>query len=150
MPNLAYKPRYKEGYFPVPPTDHFQDLRNEMTKNLIAAGLKVEAQHHEVATSGQSEIDLRYGSLLESADALLLFKYIVKNTARLHGRTVTFMPKPVFTDNGSGMHVHSSLWKRRSARNSLWERSRADTSTTATIRSRRKYRSIATNGSCTG
>jgi glutamine synthetase len=111
MPNLAHKPRYKEGYFPVPPTDHFQDLRNEMTKNLMEAGLKVEAQHHEVATSGQSEIDLRFAPLLQSADDLLLFKYIVKNTARLHGRTVTFMPKPVFTDNGSGMHVHSSLWK---------------------------------------
>jgi glutamine synthetase len=111
MPNLAYKPRYKEGYFPVPPTDHFQDLRNEMTKNLIDAGLQVEAQHHEVATAGQSEIDLRFAPLLQSADALLLFKYIVKNTARLHGRTVTFMPKPVFADNGSGMHVHSSLWK---------------------------------------
>jgi glutamine synthetase len=111
MPNLAYKPRYKEGYFPVPPTDHFQDLRNEMTRNMIEAGLEVEAQHHEVATAGQSEIDLRFAPLLKAADAILLFKYIVKNTARLRGRTVTFMPKPIFGDNGSGMHVHQSLWK---------------------------------------
>ena len=111
MPNLGYKPRYKEGYFPVPPTDHLQDLRNEMTTNLIRAGLHVEAQHHEVATAGQSEIDLRFAPLLESADAHLLFKYIIKNTARLRGKTVTFMPKPIFGDNGSGMHVHQSLWK---------------------------------------
>ena len=111
MPNLGYKPRYKEGYFPVPPTDHFHDLRNEMTQNLIAAGLQVEAQHHEVATAGQAEIDLRFAPLLASADALLLFKYVLKNTARLRGKTVTFMPKPVFGDNGSGMHVHQSLWK---------------------------------------
>lgn len=111
MPNLAYKPRYKEGYFPVPPTDHLQDLRNEMTQNLIAVGLDVEAQHHEVATAGQSEIDLKFAPLLKSADAMLLFKYVLKNTARLRGKTVTFMPKPIFADNGSGMHVHQSLWK---------------------------------------
>ena len=111
MPNLANKPRYKEGYFPVPPTDHFQDLRNEMTKNLMAVGLDVEAQHHEVATAGQSEIDLRFAPLLASADAMLLFKYVIKNTAHRAGRTVTFMPKPLFGDNGSGMHVHQSLWK---------------------------------------
>jgi len=111
MPNLAYKPRYKEGYFPVPPTDHLNDIRNEMTQNLIAAGLEVEAQHHEVATAGQSEIDMRFAPLLRAADSLLLFKYIVKNTARLRGKTVTFMPKPIFGDNGSGMHVHMSLWK---------------------------------------
>ncbi len=111
MPNLGNKPRYKEGYFPVPPTDHLQDLRNKMTQNLIAAGLEVEAQHHEVATAGQSEIDLRFGPLLKSADAMLLFKYILKNTAKKHGKTVTFMPKPIFGDNGSGMHVHQSLWK---------------------------------------
>jgi glutamine synthetase len=111
MPNLANKPRYKEGYFPVPPTDHFQDLRNEMTQNLLAANLQVEAQHHEVATAGQSEIDLRFAPLLKSADALLLFKYIIKNTAQKRGRTVTFMPKPIYGDNGSGMHVHQSLWK---------------------------------------
>jgi len=111
MPNLGYKPRYKEGYFPVPPTDHFQDLRNEMSLNLIEAGLAVEAQHHEVATAGQSEIDLRFAPLLKSADELLLFKYIIKNTAKKRGKTVTFMPKPIFGDNGSGMHVHQSLWK---------------------------------------
>jgi len=111
QPNLAYKPRYKEGYFPVPPTDHMQDLRNEMTQNLLAAGLNVEAQHHEVATAGQSEIDLRFAPLLQSADALLLFKYVIKNTAKRRGKTVTFMPKPIFGDNGSGMHVHQSLWK---------------------------------------
>ncbi|HTO92960.1 MAG TPA: type I glutamate--ammonia ligase, partial [Bacteroidota bacterium] len=111
MPNLGYRPRYKEGYFPVPPTDHMQDIRNEMTANLIAAGLDVEAQHHEVATAGQSEIDLKFAPLLKSADAMLLFKYVLKNTARLRGRTVTFMPKPIFGDNGSGMHVHQSLWK---------------------------------------
>jgi glutamine synthetase len=111
MPNLAYKPRYKEGYFPVPPTDQMNDLRNEMTQNLIAVGLDIEAQHHEVATAGQSEIDMRFAPLLKSADALLLFKYVIKNTARLRGKTVTFMPKPIFGDNGSGMHVHMSLWK---------------------------------------
>ena len=111
MPNLAYKPRYKEGYFPVPPTDHYQDLRNEMTQNLIAVGLEVEAQHHEVATAGQAEIDLRFLPLLGAADSMLLFKYILKNTAKMRGKTVTFMPKPIFSDNGSGMHVHQSLWK---------------------------------------
>jgi glutamine synthetase len=111
MPNLGYKPRYKEGYFPVSPTDHFNDLRNEMTANLIAAGLEVEAQHHEVASAGQAEIDLKFGPLLKSADDMLLFKYILKNTAKKNGRTVTFMPKPIFGDNGSGMHVHQSLWK---------------------------------------
>ena len=111
MPNLGYKPRYKEGYFPVPPTDHLQDLRNEMTMNMINLGLEVEAQHHEVATAGQSEIDLKFNTLLKSADNLLLFKYIIKNTAHKRGKTVTFMPKPLFGDNGSGMHVHQSLWK---------------------------------------
>ncbi len=110
-PNLGYKPRYKEGYFPVPPTDQMQDIRNDMTANLIAVGLDVEAQHHEVATAGQSEIDLKFAPLLKSADAMLLFKYVLKNTARLKGKTVTFMPKPIFADNGSGMHVHQSLWK---------------------------------------
>jgi glutamine synthetase len=110
-PNLGYKPRYKEGYFPVPPTDSIMNLRNEMTQNLIAAGLRVEAQHHEVACAGQSEIDLRFAPLVSAADGLLLFKYVIKNTARLHNKTVTFMPKPIFGDNGSGMHVHQSLWK---------------------------------------
>ena len=111
MPNLGNKPRYKEGYFPVPPIDHLQDLRNEMTMNLMAVGLSVEAQHHEVATAGQSEIDLRVQPLLKAADELLLFKYVLKNTGKMRGKTVTFMPKPIFADNGSGMHVHQSLWK---------------------------------------
>ncbi len=110
-PNLGYKIRYKEGYFPVPPADSIMNLRNEMTQNLIAAGLHVEAQHHEVASAGQSEIDLRYAPLVNAADGLLLFKYIIKNTAHKHNKTVTYMPKPIFGDNGSGMHVHQSLWK---------------------------------------
>ncbi len=111
-PNLGYKPRYKEGYFPVPPTDALMDLRNEMVSNLIESGIDVEAQHHEVASGGQCEIDLRFQPLVKAADQLLLFKYIVKNTAKKNGRTVTYMPKPVFGDNGSGMHVHTSLWKK--------------------------------------
>lgn len=111
MPNLGYKPRYKEGYFPVPPTDSLMDLRNDMVNNLIAAGIDVEAQHHEVASGGQCEIDLRFAPLVKAADQLLLFKYIVKNTAKKNNKTVTYMPKPIFGDNGSGMHVHTSLWK---------------------------------------
>ena len=108
--NLGYKPGFKEGYFPVPPTDHFQDLRSEMAARLAAAGIYVEVQHHEVGTAGQSEIDIRYGTLLQTADRVTLFKYIVKNTAWEFGKTVTFMPKPIFQDNGSGMHCHQSLW----------------------------------------
>lgn len=111
-PNLGYKPRYKEGYFPVPPTDSLMDLRNEMVLNLINAGIDVEAQHHEVASGGQCEIDLRFQPLIKAADQLLMFKYIVKNTAKLNNKTVTYMPKPIFGDNGSGMHVHVSLWKK--------------------------------------
>jgi glutamine synthetase len=110
-PNLGYKPRYKEGYFPVPPTDSQQDLRSEMMLLLIEAGIEVEAQHHEVATAGQAEIDIRYSTLLDVADKVLSYKYIVKNVARRNGKTVTFMPKPIFNDNGSGMHTHISLWK---------------------------------------
>ncbi len=110
-PNLGYKPRYKEGYFPVPPTDSLMDLRNEMVTNLINAGVDVEAQHHEVASGGQCEIDLRFQPLVRAADQLLMFKYIVKNTAKKNNKSVTYMPKPVFGDNGSGMHVHTSLWK---------------------------------------
>lgn len=110
-PNLGYKPRYKEGYFPVPPTDAFQDIRSEMILIMEACGLEVECHHHEVATGGQAEIDLRYAPLVRMADQLLLYKYIVKNTARKHGKTATFMPKPLFNDNGSGMHTHISLWK---------------------------------------
>jgi glutamine synthetase len=109
--NLAYKPRYKEGYFPVPPTDHYQDLRSEMTKILVEAGIDVEVHHHEVGTAGQAEIDIRYDTLLKTADNVTLFKYIVKNVAWQHGKTVTFMPKPIFQDNGSGMHTHQSLWR---------------------------------------
>ncbi len=111
-PNLGYKPRYKEGYFPVPPTDSLMDLRNEMVTNLINCGIEVEAQHHEVASGGQCEIDLKFAPLLKAADQLLLFKYVVKNTAKVNNRTVTYMPKPIFGDNGSGMHVHTSLWKK--------------------------------------
>ncbi|MBZ0199519.1 MAG: type I glutamate--ammonia ligase [Ignavibacteriaceae bacterium] len=111
-PNLGYKPRYKEGYFPVPPTDHLMDLRNEMVQNLIKCGIDVEAQHHEVASGGQCEIDLRFQPILKAADQLLMFKYIVKNTAHKNGRSVTYMPKPIVGDNGSGMHVHTSLWKK--------------------------------------
>jgi glutamine synthetase len=110
-PNLGYKPRYKEGYFPVPPTDSMQNLRSEMVLQMEALGLHVECHHHEVATGGQAEIDMRFAPLLEMADQLLLYKYVVKNVARAAGRTVTFMPKPLFNDNGSGMHVHQSLWK---------------------------------------
>jgi len=110
-PNLGYKPRYKEGYFPVPPTDSLQDIRSEMMLTLEDLGIPVEAQHHEVATGGQSEIDMRYGRLVTMADNMLKYKYVVKNTARKHNKTVTFMPKPLFNDNGSGMHIHLSLWK---------------------------------------
>ncbi len=110
-PNLGFKPRYKEGYFPVPPMDHYQDLRSEMTLTLESMGIPVEVQHHEVGTAGQAEIDIRFDSLLRQADQLMLFKYVIKNVARSHGKTATFMPKPVFMDNGSGMHVHQSLWK---------------------------------------
>ena len=110
-PNLGYKPRYKEGYFPVPPTDSQQDLRSEMVLTLEKIGVPIEAQHHEVATAGQAEIDMRFGPLVEMADKVLKYKYVVKNTAHKHNKTVTFMAKPVFNDNGSGMHVHISLWK---------------------------------------
>src|SRR5678815_4931916 len=102
-PNLGYKPRYKEGYFPVPPMDQFQDLRSEMVRVLEQVGIHIEVQHHEVGTAGQAEIDMRFDSMLRMADKVMLYKYVVKN--------VTFMPKPIFQDNGSGMHVHQSLWK---------------------------------------
>ncbi len=110
-PNLGYKPRYKEGYFPVPPSDAYQDMRSEMVLTMLKCGMEVETHHHEVATGGQAEIDLRYASMVPMADHLLLYKYIIKNTARKYGKTVTFMPKPLFNDNGSGMHTHMSLWK---------------------------------------
>jgi glutamine synthetase len=109
--NLAYKPRYKEGYFPVPPADSQQDIRSEMMLMLEHIGVPIECQHHEVASGGQAEIDMRFGPLVEMADNILKYKYVVKNTARKNNKTVTFMPKPLYNDNGSGMHIHLSLWK---------------------------------------
>lgn len=110
-PNLGYKLRHKEGYFPVPPADQLMDIRNEMMQTMIDCGLDVEAQHHEVATAGQCEIDLKFDELVTMADKLMIYKYIVKNVAKKHNKSATFMPKPLFTDNGSGMHTHFSLWK---------------------------------------
>ena len=110
-PNRGYKIRHKEGYFPVPPTDHMMDIRNEMMQTLVDCGLEVECHHHEVATAGQCEIDLRFQDMLTMADQLLVYKYVVKNVAWRHGKTATFMPKPLYADNGSGMHVHLSMWK---------------------------------------
>jgi glutamine synthetase len=110
-PNLGYKPRYKEGYFPAPPTDSQQDIRQEMVLLMESVGLRVEKQHHEVATAGQAEIDMRFKPLVQMGDALMWYKYICKNVARRHGKTVTFMPKPIFGDNGSGMHTHQSIWR---------------------------------------
>ncbi|MEU1536747.1 MULTISPECIES: type I glutamate--ammonia ligase [Streptomycetaceae] len=108
--NRGYKVKYKGGYFPVPPVDHFADLRAEITLELMKSGLQVERQHHEVGTAGQAEINYKFNTLLAAADDLMLFKYIVKNVAWRAGKTATFMPKPIFGDNGSGMHVHQSLW----------------------------------------
>ncbi len=110
-PNLGYKPRYKEGYFPVPPHDTLQDLRSEILLTMVACGIEMEVHHHEVATAGQGEFDMRYDSLVNMADKVLKHKYILKNVARKHGKVATFMPKPLFGDNGTGMHVHQSLWK---------------------------------------
>jgi glutamine synthetase len=110
-PNLGYKPRYKEGYFPCPPTDSLWDIRAEMVIEMQNAGIPIEAQHHEVATAGQCEIDMRFDEMIRMADKLYMFKYIVKNVAKRNGKTATFMPKPIWNDNGSGMHVHQSLWK---------------------------------------
>src|SRR3974390_560228 len=109
--NLGYRPRYKEGYFPVPPTDHYQDLRSEMVATMIECGLEIECHHHEVATGGQCEIDQRFDTLVKSADNLMTYKFVARNTAYQFGKSVTFMPKPLFGDNGSGMHTHQSLWK---------------------------------------
>src|SRR5688572_16079179 len=109
--NLGYRPRYKEGYFPVPPTDHYQDLRAEMVETMIKCGMNIECHHHEVATAGQCEIDQRFDTLVKSADNMMLYKYVIRNVAYQYGKTVTFMPKPLFGDNGSGMHTHQSLWK---------------------------------------
>ena len=110
-PNLGYKPRYKEGYFPVSPTDTLQDFRTEVVLILESLGIEVEAHHHEVATAGQGEIDMKYTSLVKMGDRLMWFKYILKNVAKRHKKTATFMPKPLFGDNGSGMHSHISIWK---------------------------------------
>ena len=110
-PNLGYKPGFKGGYFPVSPTDTYHDLRGEMVYVLRSLGIVIEAHHHEVATAGQSEIDMKYEPLVKMADQFMWYKYIIKNVARRAGKTVTFMPKPVFEDNGSGMHSHLSLWK---------------------------------------
>ena len=110
-PNLGYKPSYKGGYFPVSPTDTYSDLRGEMVAEMQKIGIVVEAHHHEVATGGQCEIDMQYSELLNMADQFMWYKYIIKNVAKRYGKTVTFMPKPIFMDNGSGMHSHFSLWK---------------------------------------
>jgi glutamine synthetase len=110
-PNLGYKPSYKGGYFPVSPTDTYHDLRGEMVMEMRKLGIVVEAHHHEVGTAGQSEIDMKYADLLTMGDQFMWYKYIIKNVAKKNGKTVTFMPKPIFEDNGSGMHTHVSLWK---------------------------------------
>jgi glutamine synthetase len=110
-PNLGYKTRFKEGYFPVSPTDTFQDIRTEMLLTMKDCGVPIEKQHHEVATGGQCELGFRFGTLIEAADWLMTYKYVIKNVAKKYGKTVTFMPKPIFGDNGSGMHCHQSIWK---------------------------------------
>ncbi|HEV2952595.1 MAG TPA: type I glutamate--ammonia ligase, partial [Candidatus Dormibacteraeota bacterium] len=110
-PNLAFRPRHKEGYFPVPPVDKFQDLRSEIMLKLIEAGVDIEVQHHEVGTAGQAEIDMRFDTLVKMADNMQIYKYVIKNMCAQAGYVATFMPKPLFQDNGSGMHVHQSLWK---------------------------------------
>ncbi|MFW5937058.1 MAG: type I glutamate--ammonia ligase [Desulfosalsimonas sp.] len=110
-PNLAYKPRHKEGYFPVPPMDKGQDIRTEMMLTLEDLGIDVECQHHEVATAGQGEIDMRFKPLMQMGDQLVWFKYVLKNVARKHNKTATFMPKPLYEDNGTGMHTHVSIWR---------------------------------------
>ncbi|GBD12552.1 Glutamine synthetase [bacterium HR24] len=110
-PNLGYKPRFKEGYFPVPPHDSLQDIRSEMILTMSSIGIPVEVHHHEVATGGQCEIDMKFDSLVNMADKVMWYKYLVKNIARKYNKVATFMPKPLFGDNGSGMHTHQSLWK---------------------------------------
>jgi glutamine synthetase len=110
-PNTGYKIRHKEGYFPVPPHDTQQDIRTEMCLIMEELGVKIERQHHEVATAGQAEIDYRFDTLVKTADSMMIYKYVIKNVARRHGKTACFMPKPLFGDNGSGMHTHQSLWK---------------------------------------
>ena len=119
-PNLAYRPRPKEGYFPVPPTDTQQDLRSEIIITLMDLGIAMEVHHHEVATAGQGEFDLKYESLRSQADNVMMLKYVARNIARAHGKLLTFMPKPIFGDNGTGMHVHQSLW--RDSKNLFYDR----------------------------
>ncbi len=109
--NLGYKPRYKEGYFPVAPTDTSQDMRTEMLLTMAKCGVPIEKHHHEVATGGQCELGFRFAKLVQAADYLMTYKYVIKNVAKKYGKTVTFMPKPLFNDNGSGMHTHQSIWK---------------------------------------
>ncbi|AFY90112.1 MAG: Glutamine synthetase [Chroococcidiopsis cubana SAG 39.79] len=109
--NLGYKPRYKEGYFPVAPTDTSQDMRTEMLLTMAKCGVPIEKHHHEVASGGQCELGIRFDTMIRSADNLMIYKYVIKNVARKYGKTITFMPKPVFNDNGSGMHTHQSIWK---------------------------------------
>jgi glutamine synthetase len=109
--NLAYKPAYKQGYFPVPPTDTAQDIRTDMLLTMAACGVPIEKHHHEVATGGQNELGLKFAPIIQAADYLMTYKYAVKNVAKKYGKTVTFMPKPLFNDNGSGMHTHLSIWK---------------------------------------
>lgn len=109
--NLGYKPRYKEGYFPVSPTDSLQDIRTDMLLTMAECGVPIEKHHHEVATGGQCELGVRFAPMIQAADYLMTYKYVVKNVAKNHGKTVTFMPKPLFNDNGSGMHTHQSVWK---------------------------------------
>jgi len=110
-PNLGYKIRHKEGYFPVPPSDTLQDIRSEIILKLREVGVQAEVHHHEVGTAGQNEIDIRYSTLTKMADSIMYYKYVVRNIAKKHGKVATFMPKPIFGDNGSGMHTHQSLWK---------------------------------------
>ncbi len=112
MPNLGNKIRHKEGYFPVAPADTQQDIRTEMCLVMETLGVQIERQHHEVATAGQAEIDFRFDTLVKTADHMMVYKYVIKNVAKKHGKTATFMPKPLFGDNGSGMHTHQSLWKK--------------------------------------
>jgi len=109
--NLGYKPRYKEGYFPVAPTDTSQDMRTEMLLTMAKCGVPIEKHHHEVATGGQCELGFRFATLVQAADYLLTYKYVIKNVGKKYGKSITFMPKPLFNDNGSGMHVHQSIWK---------------------------------------
>src|ERR687886_862959 len=118
-PNMGHRPRHKEGYFPVPPVDRLQDLRSKIVLSMIEAGIPVEVHHHEVGTAGQAEIDFRFGTLVQTGDRTMLYKYIVKNVCHSLGYTATFMPKPLFGDNGSGMHCHQSLWKGDT--NLMWD-----------------------------